>query len=83
MFIGRENELTFLNSVIAWRHPGPAQLILLYGRRRFGKTCLLLQWTARAGVPFTIRRRKAPRFSGSGVSLSGIYGFKMRRLWIS
>ena len=53
MFIGREEELAFLDSVLARSHPGPAQLILLYGRRRVGKTSLLRQWTAQTGIPFT------------------------------
>lgn len=52
MFVNRERELTFLNSLIARRHPGPAQFVLLYGRRRVGKTALLLTWAQRSGLPF-------------------------------
>jgi len=52
MFVNRERELAFLNSLIARQHPGPAQLVLMYGRRRIGKTVLLLTWAQRSGLPF-------------------------------
>ena len=53
MFVDREKELAFLQSIVTRAHPGPAQLILLYGRRRVGKTALLLHWCAQAGIPAT------------------------------
>jgi AAA+ ATPase superfamily predicted ATPase len=53
MFIDRQQELAFLNSLLERRHPGPAQMVLLYGRRRVGKTSLLRQWSAQAGIPAT------------------------------
>lgn len=53
MFINREKELAFLNNILTRAHPGPAQMILLYGRRRVGKTSLLQHWCTKAGVPFT------------------------------
>lgn len=53
MFIGRQQELSFLNSLLERRHPGPAQMALLYGRRRIGKTSLLRHWSAQAGIPAT------------------------------
>ena len=53
MFIDRKQELAFLNSLLERRHPGPAQMVLLYGRRRVGKTSLLRYWTAQAGIPAT------------------------------
>jgi AAA+ ATPase superfamily predicted ATPase len=37
MFVDREQELAFLNSLLKQT---PAQLVLLYGRRRVGKTVL-------------------------------------------
>lgn len=49
--IGREAELAFLERVATRRRPGPAQLILLYGRRRVGKTSLLRRWAATSGLP--------------------------------
>jgi uncharacterized protein len=53
MFVDRVQELTFLNKVLTRQRPGPAQLLLLYGRRRIGKTNLLLHWSAQSGLPTT------------------------------
>ena len=53
MFIDRQQELAFLNSLLERRRPGPAQMALLYGRRRVGKTALLRHWSAQAGIPAT------------------------------
>lgn len=53
MFINRQQELAFLNSLLERRRPGPAQMVLLYGRRRVGKTSLLRHWSAQAGIPTT------------------------------
>ena len=53
MFVDRQQELAFLNSLLERQHPGPAQMVLLYGRRRVGKTSLLLHWSAQAGIPVT------------------------------
>jgi len=50
MFVDREVELSFLNSLLTRDHPGPAQLILLYGRRRVGKSELLLHWAQQSGI---------------------------------
>ena len=52
MFVDRKNELAFLNEILTRSHPGPAQLVLLYGRRRVGKSELLLHWAERSGVKF-------------------------------
>ena len=40
-FVGRKQELTTLNSL--WQRQG-ADLLIVYGRRRVGKTSLLTQW---------------------------------------
>jgi len=48
-FIDRKRELDELNEVLAQHE---AQFILVYGRRRVGKTTLLLHWAERTGVPF-------------------------------
>ena len=40
-FIGRDQELSLLDNL--WESPG-AQLLVLYGRRRVGKTALLAHW---------------------------------------
>lgn len=53
MFVDREAELAFLNRVAARQRPGPAQLLLLYGRRRIGKTELLLHWSQQSDLPTT------------------------------
>src|SRR5215216_2942866 len=53
MFIDRAVELAFLTRVLTRTHPGPGQLIMLYGRRRVGKTALLRHWAEQSGVPFT------------------------------
>ncbi|NTU80673.1 MAG: ATP-binding protein [Chloroflexales bacterium] len=53
MFIDRAAELAFLNDVITREHPGPGQFVMLYGRRRVGKTALLRAWAEQSGLPFT------------------------------
>ena len=52
MFVDRKNELAFLNELLTRSHPGPAQLVLLYGRRRVGKSELLLHWAEQSGVKY-------------------------------
>jgi AAA+ ATPase superfamily predicted ATPase len=53
MFVDRQAELAFLNSVLERNRPTVAQFILLYGRRRVGKTVLLRHWAEQTGVPHT------------------------------
>ena len=53
MFVDRKKELSFLNDLLVRERPGPAQLVLLYGRRRVGKTELLIHWAKNSGVDFT------------------------------
>lgn len=53
MFVDRHKELAFFNNILVRQRPGPAQMILLYGRRRVGKTALLLHWTATNNTPYT------------------------------
>lgn len=48
-FIGRQQEVNALNAVLTQRG---AQFILLYGRRRVGKTTLVLHWAEQSGRPF-------------------------------
>ena len=43
MFVDRQEELDFLNNLLTRNRPGPAQLALLFGRRRVGKSELLLE----------------------------------------
>ena len=51
MFVDREQELAFLNNLLTRKRPGPAQLVLLYGRRRVGKTRLLHHWANQCECP--------------------------------
>lgn len=53
MFVDRHEELAFLNRLLTRKQPGPAQMLLLYGRRRVGKTELLKHWAEHSGLPFT------------------------------
>ncbi len=53
MFVDRREELAFLNRLLTRQQPGPAQMALLYGRRRVGKTELLKHWAQGSGLPFT------------------------------
>jgi AAA+ ATPase superfamily predicted ATPase len=51
MFVNRQQELAFLDSILERKRPSPAQLVLLYGRRRVGKTVLLRRWAETTGLP--------------------------------
>jgi AAA+ ATPase superfamily predicted ATPase len=53
VFVDRQQELAFLNSLLTRKRPGPAQLALVYGRRRVGKSELLLQWATHSGLRYT------------------------------
>ena len=53
MFVNRQAELAFLNAVLERKRPTEAQLVLLYGRRRVGKTVLLRHWAEEADIPHT------------------------------
>ena len=53
MFVDRQEELAFLNELLTRKMPGPGQLMLLYGRRRVGKTELLQHWARNSGRRFT------------------------------
>ena len=53
MFVDRQRDLSYFQSLLTRRRPGPAQLVLLYGRRRVGKTALLLRWAGQGDTPYT------------------------------
>lgn len=53
MFVNRKQELRYLNDILNREKPGKAQLVLIYGRRRVGKTVLIRRWAEQSGVPFT------------------------------
>ena len=47
-FVGRTQELAELDDLLAWKGN---QFILVYGRRRVGKTTLILHWARSTGRP--------------------------------
>lgn len=52
MFVDRGQEIEFLNSLLVRQHPDPAQLALIFGQRRVGKSELLLQWAVQSGLRY-------------------------------
>jgi AAA+ ATPase superfamily predicted ATPase len=70
-FVGRPRELAELNQVLA---RGGAQFILVYGRRRVGKTTLILHWAQQTGRPviYWVATRDTPAQVRLGL---------MRALW--
>jgi len=52
-FLDRTAELADLDAMLTRRHPSPASLMIVYGRRRVGKTELLRHWASRTGLPAT------------------------------
>jgi len=53
MFVDRREEIEFLDNLLTRSRPGPAQLALMFGRRRVGKSELLLKWAAQSGLSYT------------------------------
>lgn len=53
MFVNREEELCFLNGLLDTEKPSKAQFILVYGRRRVGKSELIRRWAEKSGLPYT------------------------------
>lgn len=49
LFVGRQSELSELNQIAS---EPDAQFLILYGRRRVGKTTLLLHWAEQSGYPY-------------------------------
>ena len=60
-FIGRQREMSELREIVQERG---AQFLILYGRRRVGKTTLLLHWAQESGLPFVywVADRLSPAF---------------------
>ena len=58
-FVDRQKEFGELDEIIRRR---TAQLVIVYGRRRVGKTTLLLEWVRHAEVPclYWVARRETP-----------------------
>ena len=53
MFVDRQQESAYFNGKLTQARSGPAQLLLLYGRRRLGKTTLLQHWARYSGLSYT------------------------------
>lgn len=53
MFVNRQQELAFFNGFLSQARSGPAQILLLSGRRRLGKTALLQHWARYSGFNYT------------------------------
>ena len=64
MFFNRTHEIAFLNQLLTRERPGPGQMVLLYGRRRVGKTALLRHWASQAGIAATywVAERELPMY---------------------
>jgi uncharacterized protein len=60
-FVGRQAEITALNKLLKDR-ARIAQFIIVYGRRRIGKTTLLLHWAKQTRQPYLywVARRETP-----------------------
>lgn len=58
-FVGRQKELNELNTLLT---EGGAQHVLVYGRRRVGKTTLLVHWAQQTGLPtvYWVASRDSP-----------------------
>ncbi len=58
-FVDRKSELNELNRLLPTEH---SQFLIVYGRRRVGKTTLLLHWAQQTGLPFiyNVSRRTSP-----------------------
>ena len=58
-FVGRQREMSELHEIA---QESGAQFLILYGRRRVGKTTLLLHWAQESGLPFVywVADRRSP-----------------------
>lgn len=56
-FVDRQDEMARLDALVARRRPG---LVTVWGRRRVGKTRLLLEWSRRHGGLYTVADLSAP-----------------------
>lgn len=52
MFVNRKREIAFFDNLLSNARAGAAQLCLITGRQRVGKTELLIHWAEQSGVPY-------------------------------
>jgi hypothetical protein len=59
-FIDRQAELSELNQILQLQRPNQGEFIIVYGRRRVGKTTLLLHWAEQSNRPtlYWVARRE-------------------------
>ena len=80
VFYDRASELAMLDALLTRQRRG--ELLLMYGRRRVGKTALIREWASRSGLPWTYwsalkepaelqRRRLAATLRGRPPSAAG------------
>ncbi len=90
VFVDRVAELEMLDALVQRQRQG--ELLLLYGRRRVGKTALLRAWASRSGIPWTYwmaqkepaelqRRRLAATLRGRPPSATGLSYPSWSDLW--
>lgn len=90
MFVDRTAELGLLQGLTARQRGG--ELLLLYGRRRVGKTALLRHWAMQSGLPWTYwmaqkepaelqRRRLAAAIRGRPAATTSPAGASWSELW--
>lgn len=73
-FINRRHELRLLDSIV--QEPG-AQFVMVYGRRRVGKTTLLTHWAKQTGLPMLYWvAKKDPRELLMSNLARAIYGWQ-------
>jgi len=61
-FVDRQEELGELNALLASVARGKSEFVIVYGRRRIGKTTLILHWAEQSGRPtlYWVARRETP-----------------------
>jgi AAA+ ATPase superfamily predicted ATPase len=66
-FVDRQRELRELNTLLK---SGSAEFVVVYGRRRVGKTTLLLQWVRQSALPYIywVARRETTDASRQGLA---------------
>ncbi len=91
MFINRQGEIAYLNGLLARAQAGSAQLGVMTGRRRVGKSELLMHWAEQSGVPAIYwqavkepavrqRARFSARLNDTLLDFAPVYG-SWRELW--
>ncbi|MCP4429332.1 MAG: ATP-binding protein, partial [Chloroflexi bacterium] len=61
-FVDRQEELDELNTLLTSAERGKSEFIIIYGRRRIGKTTLILNWAEQSGrsTLYWVARRETP-----------------------